>query len=384
MSLRDAITATKVIESLENYSVSDLINEEIKSSELNDFKEQRIYSEEQFWKYILSGKENRETLFLFDNLVLSEHVARVPGLYFHKDSKHYRTIDKSQIEYISDKWQHYTPQGKSQKVLSGVGTLKLPPDVNGWRIACVSFGNNSSLGIPVLLSEEVWKYFKLSEGTIISNMKAHWVEMDINWAVRFSSVRGIPKAYLKIDSTDQLKIKNDIHPTIYHPFTIMEYEKSGSLLYDFVYVTVDSSDHNFRNDIRLFLGEYKYIDGRDGRYLIDPFINDPLLNQNDVMFSSPEELRRINPSSESHLFLLKERIKNEVFNSLTIEMIKKFIDNHLDLDDLKTCSSEIIINPNLWYQGKKMVDESANFLQKCIEKGKVEELVDNLIRYGVT
>ena len=64
-------------------------------------------------------------------------------------------------------------------------------------------------------------------------------------------------------------------------------------------------------------------------------------------------------------------------------MIKGFIDNHLDVEDLKVCSSEIIINPNMWFQGRRLVDESANFLQECMERDKVDELVDNLIKYGL-
>lgn len=383
MSLKNAITATKAIETLENYSLSDLIGVEITRLDIENPREIQIYSDEGFWRQILSGEENWECEFLLNNLNLSEHIARVPGLYFHKDSIHFRNIDNSQIEYVSDKWTHYTPQGKSQKVLSGIGTLKLPPNTNGWRIACVSHGSNSSLGIPVLISEEVWRYFKLKEGIRISHIKAKWVQMDINWASRFPSVRGIPKGYLKIDNPNQIKTKDDIFPTIYHPYTIMEYEKSGSLLYDFVYVTVDSSDSNYKNDIRLFLEEYKYLKDRNGKYLIEPFINEPLLNESDVMYSSPEELRQTNSSSVSHLFLLTERIKSESFNYFTIEKIKEFIDNYFDLDDLKICSNEIIISPNLWYQGKKLVDESANFLQECVKKNKVEELVDNLIKYGL-
>ena len=383
MSLQNAITAAKAIESLENYAVSDVIDDTLTGTEKSDSNRFHVHSDQEFWTRVLNGSGNWGARFAMNNVVLSEHIARVPGLYFHTDPADHQSIDHSLIEYVSGKWIHYTPQGKSQKVLSGAGTLKLPPTTNGWRVASVSFGSNASLGIPVLISEEAWKWHKCKEGKMISRLEANWVEMDTSWAARFPSIRGIPKGYLKVDSPSRLKVEEGIYPTLYHPFSIMEYEDAGGLFYDFVYVTVASTDPNSRDDIRTFLGEYQYHNGRFGHYLIDPFINDPLLNSGDALYTSPEELRRINAASESHLFLLKERIKRRVFNDFTLERIKEFIDNHLDVEDLKVCSSEIIINPNIWFQGRRLVDESANFQQECMERDKVDELVDNLIKYGL-
>ena len=384
MSFQNAYTSTRVIETLESYSKSDIVNEVHLDKIDNKIHSHHIYSEKQFWWGVLNNIEKSwYDEFEFSNVTLSEHVARVPGLYFHPKASHFKKMANSQIEYVSSKWRHYTPQGKSQKILSGIGTLQIPPNIENWRIASISSNNNSSLGIPILIREEIWNHYKLKEGKVISNLKAKWEQMDTSWAKRFPSMRGIPKGYLIVNKAGQIEVEDKILPTVYHPFSIMEYEKKGSLFYDFVYVTVDSSELHFRDKIRAFLGEYRYFNNRYGTYLIEPFVNNPLLSDGDVIFHSPEELRKESTAANSHLKLIVERIKKETFNQHTIDGIKTFIDNHLDIEELKICSTDILINPNSWYTGERVYDELANLLEICIERNNIEELVDVLITYGL-
>ncbi|THH37892.1 hypothetical protein [Neolewinella litorea] len=385
MSLQTAYTTARVIETLENYAQSDLVNDTGETKNDPSSGAPHIYADEHFWQLILDDVAGSwGKVFTLYEVTLSEHVARVPGLYFHPGVQHFKKILDVHKEYVSGNWVRYSPPGESQKILGGIGTLQIPPTLEEWRIASVSFSNNASLGIPVLVHEEVWQHHGLGEGMRIASLGARWQRMDASWAKRFYSMRGLPKGYLVIEHPDQLQLSGEVLPTIYHPFTIMEYEQSGSLFYDFVFVTVDSSDPNFRDDIRAFFGEYRYMNGRYGTYLIEPFVNHPLLSENDVMFHSPEELRKENAAAGSHLNLMVERIKKERFNQHTLDEIKIFIDNHMDIDDLKTCSDDILINVNSWYGGGRVYDESANFLDRVIERKKVEELVDVLTKYGLT
>ncbi|PPK88457.1 hypothetical protein CLV84_1424 [Neolewinella xylanilytica] len=385
MSLQTAYTAARVIETLENYTRSDLVNACPVERETRSRPAVVIYSDHYFWNLILNNvAQSWNEQFELHEVTLSEHVARVPGLYYHPDVQHFKTLPDSVMEYVTDRWTHYTPPGKSQKVLGGIGTLQIPPTLEEWRIVSVSYANNVSFGIPVLMHENVWQHYGLREGRRIHSLTAHWKQMDASWAKRFPSMRGMPKGYLVVDHPDQLRVSPDVYPTVYHPFTIMEYEVNGSLFYDFVYVTVDSSDPDFRNQIRAFLGEYRYMKGRHGNYLIEPFVSHPLLYEQDVMYQSPEELRKEHSAANSHLSLLVERIKNERFGSRTLEEIKIFIDNHFDTDDLKTCSDVILLNPNAWYRGGRVFDESANFLDAVMERDKVDELLDALVNYGLS
>lgn len=48
-----------------------------------------------------------------------------------------------------------------------------------------------------------------------------------------------------------------IAPTEYHPWTVMEYHSGSAKLYDFVYVTADTGQRNFRSSIEPFLRNIK-------------------------------------------------------------------------------------------------------------------------------
>lgn len=384
MSLQNAYTATRVIESLESYTKSDQIDESKLMVNDNNQNLHQYNSDYKFWSEILGDIEGKwNNKIILNEMTLSEQVPRVPGLAFHPKSDIFRTNLDSQIEYRKGEWIHYTPHGKSQKIFSGIGTLQLPPDVDDWRIASVSSQNNASEGIPILIHEEVWEHYNLTEGKRISKLTAKWRQMERSWSKRFPSMRGIPKGYLVIKKPEQLEVYDEVQPTIYHPFTIMEYEKAGSIFYDFVYVTVNSDEPNFRDKIRTFLGEYQYFEDRSGKYLIEPFVNNPLIAEQDVMYQSPQDLRKENEAANSHLNLIVDRINQVTFKQQTIDEIKIFIDNNLNIEDLKTCSDDILINTSSWLTGEKVGDQSANLLDECMDLNKMDELVDVLVIHGL-
>lgn len=377
MSIQSAYKSTKVIESLENYVKSDdWQNQDSSSDNSNDDK--FIHDDVYFWRSNFNYPERYLNQILeFQDVGYSEWVARVPGLYFHESSNAFHKLAQNQVEFVSDKWVHYTPLGKSQKVMGGIGTINLPPNEDGWYLGSISTTNNASTGIPVLISEEVMDYHKIKEGVHIEWCKGKWMLMTNQWSSRFPSTKNnLPKAYLRINNPDDITvIKNTIVPTLFHPFSIMEYEKSNSKFYDFVYVTVDSTEQDYRFKIQHFFSEYKDFQNRNGTYLIEPFVSNPLIKENEVMFHSPEELR-----DSAHLDLIVKRIRSETFQGKTLEEIKIALDQNLDIDKLKRFSDWIKISPNAWYKGDAVIDETANFLMYCTDKGKTEELVDLLIK----
>ena len=55
MSLQNAITAAKAIESLENYAVSDVIDDTLTGTEKSDSNRFHVHSDQEFWTRVLSG-----------------------------------------------------------------------------------------------------------------------------------------------------------------------------------------------------------------------------------------------------------------------------------------------------------------------------------------
>lgn len=86
----------------------------------------------------------------------------------------------------------------------------------------------------------------------------------------------MPRGYLVLDNLEQIEIIGRGCPIVYHPFSIMEYEHKDSLLYDFVYVTADSKAKDVELQIENFFNDYSKKDGRNGEYLLNPNIINPI------------------------------------------------------------------------------------------------------------
>jgi hypothetical protein len=372
MNLQTLFKGTKIIETIQNYSLSGIskIDENTRKSSGKYF-----YREESFWKNIIDnparfwGKE----IDLY-NFVISNWVARVPGLYWSETSQNMRIHQKSDIAFQSQEWTVFNPPGKSKKVLGGIGTLLLPPTEEGKVLMSVTSSCNASTGIPILVNPEVLDALKLKQGNSVSIKKAKWQPMDIQWSKQFDSVKGIPRGYLIIDSPDKIEIYNDDCPVVYHPFSIMEYEHKDTILYDFVYVTADSKVKDVDLDIEKFFEDYRKKEGRNGEYLLNPNIINPIFESR---YMSPYELQK--PSEKAKLKLLHERIRGAHFNDIAIELLINDLPKfYQSSNSIITLARSIGINPAIITEDSA-ASMSAQLITLCIEREIVEVLVDRMI-----
>ncbi len=380
MPLSDNYRCARSLEAIENYARADApLTHPLEWSQLSGYPENIYGDDEKFWELVLG--ENRLLWgqeFRFYEVALSEWVARVPGLFFSKGSEALRTAGANQIESSTKHWETYRPLGKSEIVMGGVGTLKLPPDENGRHLVSVSTNRNASTGIPALIDPEVWDHYNLHEGDIIK-LTARWHKMSLGWAERFPSIKGIPRGYLMISSVAQIgRIEHEKAPILAHPCTVMEYSgKGGVTLYDFVYSTADTSYQEYRRDLVKFFKEYKDKKERYGRYLLSADVNDPLW---DAEYDSPEALRRAEPGSEAHLDILEARVYKESFKDNMLDDILQALSTCGDNQTLKRISNEAGIPWGEWFTGGSINDSAAQLLAACINKKKVDQLVDALVR----
>ncbi len=380
MTILEAYKTTRMIEALENYAVSD----DHSIAELKDTSEtvaasDRISSDKQFWASVLDdpvtfwGKEIR-----LKNVGLSEWVARVPGLYWSKGSRHIRLMAKNNIEH-NNYGLTFTPIGKTQQVLGGVGTFKFAPDEFSRKLVILSCDNNASTGIPALISPEVWEHHRLEEGTYLS-LKGVWREMSAKWAERFPSIKGIPRGFLVIDKPDQVTEMRarDVSMSI-QPCSILKYESQGGLFYDFVYCTSNSNRGNHREGITNFFNKYKNDHDHPGKYLIEMDVSLPMLG---AEYNSPEALLEKSQNARSHLNLIEERIKEESFNNHTIDNIISAVNQYCDNDTLKRLSQRIGIEPNSWFRDTAVVNSAVDLIDVCLEKDHLDEFVDALVQWN--
>ena len=369
-----AIKGTKMIETIENYSIAE--NDTHSSFQNIESKYDSIfYTDKDFWDTRLRyPKEFGDKTVGLYNFVISEWVARVPGLYWADSSASIRQHTEDEIAVKSKEWTEYTPPGKSKKVLGGIGTILLPVDDMGKRIVSASSSCNSSLGVPLLIFPDVWEYLKLCQGDIVIIKNAKWQSVDLTWSHRFASTRNIPRGYLVIDKIDKIEIIERDYPIVDNPFSIMEYQKGDALLYDFVYLTIDSKVNNAKQETEEFFSNYAKKDSRNGRYLINPNMVDPIF---DAKYMTPSEMHL--PTQKAQIELLYERIKNENFDKITlnelIELLPKYYDSTSSIRRLvKNLGVSVSI-----IQEDSPASMSAQLINFCLRSNKIEELVDRMM-----
>jgi len=371
MSLHNLYKGVKIIETLFNYSLSE--NYKIDENSRNS-RERYFYSEESFWKNIIDNPEKYWGKEIdLSNFVVSDWVARVPGLFWTESSQVIRAHKESDISFQSREWTIFNPPGKSKKVLGGIGTLLLPKTEEGKVLMSVTSSSNASAGIPILIFPEVYDKLKIKQGNSISIRRAKWQPMDIQWAQQFDSTKGIPRGYLIIDSPKKIEIYNDDYPVAYHPFSIMEYEHKDTILYDFVYVTADSKVKNVDFQIEKFFEDYRKKEGRNGEYLLNPNIVKPIFESR---YKSPGELQK--STERANLNLLYERIKGTHFNDVAIDvLINELPKFYQSTNSVNTLARLIGVNPALFIEGSA-VSLSAQLISLCIKKDMVEVLIDRM------
>ncbi len=323
MSLREAYVGVRVMETGDNFTRAD--------APLRSPPETRVSQSDEFfdddglvWERILHDPEGTWGLtFRFHDLVLSEWVARVPGLYWKPGAEQLRRLSPAAIEPTPDRWTQYRPWGKSQRVvMGGIGTLRLPPAQDGTRLVTLCSSLNASAGVPALLAPAVWDKIcprppYQAEGKVLSGA-ARWQPMAEAWASRFPSTRDIPRGYLVLDNPDAITLHEETSPTQIHPCTVMEYRSGAKELFDFVYATADTTEPSYRGKLESFFDRYKGEQERYGRYLLAGDMVNALW---EAEFNSPAELRRDDPSAGSQLALLEARVREHMLGEGTIEAL---------------------------------------------------------------
>lgn len=372
MSLKELYKGTKLIETVENYALAEEVNS-IKEDILND--ECFWFSnDEEFWRNIIANpiKFWNQKIDLY-NFVVSDWIARIPGLYWTPSSEQIRQHKNEDVALQSKQWIEFHPPGKSKKVMGGLGTLLLPPTNEGKVLLSVSAGCNASTGIPLLCFPEVYDQLKIKQGDCVIIKGAKWQPMDMYWASNFASTKDIPRGYLVIDSVDKIQVLERNYPVAFHPFSLMEYEYQDSLFYDFVYVTVDNKVKNVDSEIELFFKEYAKKEGRNGEYLLNPNIVNPIFPSR---YFSPTELRQA--SEKAKLNLLYERIRGAYFKEQSIEQLMiKLSQNYQSSVSVKTLAKNIGVNVSLLVEDSA-VNMSSQLIDLCIKKEMVENLIDRL------
>lgn len=374
MDLSNLFKATKVIETIENYSIADR-NEFIDAVSSNLENAIWINTDEQFWRKVISDPEkywNKNfNLYAF---TFCDWVARIPGLYWTDFSKKIRKTSKNEIAKQSKQWLEFNPPGKSKKVLGGIGTILLPPNDEGKRLLSISSSCNASLGIPILVFPEVIDALTLKQGDTISIKNAKWQPLDLSWSKRFASTQGIPRGCFILDSINKIEIKKRNIPVAYQPFSIMEYQKGNALLYDYVYLGVDSKLKNVRNEIEKFFNYYAQKENRHGKYLISPNMIEPYF---ETQFSFPSEMQH--QSEKAKLQLIYKRIKNFEFSRSSlndlIEILPSYYDNNLAIRRL---AKSIGISAAL-LQDDNAASMASQLINYCFDTNKIEELTDRMI-----
>ena len=379
-SLSEMYRSARSLEAIEDFSRANVPSEDrVPEHSTTDDREYHGFSEDQqFWDFIFDTNDAWGRTVVLDYFVLSEWVPRVPGLFWSRGAAALRELATKAVQYESDGWTIFSPFGKSQKVLGGIGTLKFPPDEKGYRLVSVSAGQNASSGVPVLISPDAWEWHGFVEGHFIPRLTAKWLSMaNSSWADRFISIRGIPKGFLVINRPDQAERSNvtQIAPTQFHPCTVMEYYTRSAKLYDFVYASADSGDSTYRSQLEHFFDKYKRDKGRYGRYLLAGDLDNPMWEAD---FESPEALQRAEPGAKSQLELLQARVRGDVFRDKNLEAIVELLAEKYDNDGLKRIAAAIGVPESHWYTGRASADSAVDLLNVCVDRNKVEELLDGI------
>jgi hypothetical protein len=376
MRFETAIKASSLIETLENYCKADNTdflaeNRERSSNSI------RIHDNDQFWQLVLTDTErcwNKK--MQFNGWIVSDWIARVPGLYWMNESRNLRSVPEELVEKRSERWITYFPPGKSRKVMGGLGTFVLRPDEKGYVIMSLTNTGNTSTSVPVLVSPEVIEHFNLAQGKMVTINSAPWRKMSQEWSNRFPAIKGLPRGYIVLDEPDQIEVDDVEHPVEVQPFTILEYDKGNGVLYDFVYYSIDTAFPNYRKEIEKFFAEYCKSNKHYGHYLIAADTTDPLF---EAEYNTPEELLRNEIGAKANLDLLTARIRNAfLYKNETIDSIIDKVSKYYNIENsVYSLAIKVNIPTNKINSGPpvKMISQLINI---CKESGKLEELVDQV------
>ncbi len=374
MELSNVYKATKIVETIENYSIAES-NKFTYSEPINLDGDNWFYEDEQFWHEVISNPEKywnkKINLYAF---TICDWVARIPGLYWANYSAVIRKHSENEIAKQSKQWIEFYPPGKSRKVLGGIGTIILPPNDDGKRLLSISSSCNASLGIPILIYPDVFDSLNLKQGDAITIKNARWQPLDLSWSKRFASTQGIPRGCIIVDSPNKIEINKRDVPVAFHPFSIMEYQKGDALLYDFVYLTVDSKLENLRNQIENFFNYYAQKENRYGKYLINPNMIEPYF---ETQYTSPHDMQL--QSEKAKLELIYKRIRDFEFNHTTLNRLIEILPSYYDSNlAIRRLAKSVGVSPAI-LQDDNAASMSSQLINYCFDTNKIEELTDRML-----
>ena len=378
-TLLDAYKKVRIVETLQNYSLAATPTAVTLAPNDNFFD---AYNEEDFWQSIIGRPDYYwgKTCRLNYDWTLSEWIPRIPGLYWHKNSEALRMVSQSAIETIGNEHAVLQPIGKSMVVLGGVGTLKLGPNEEGYRLVSLSQSRDASAGIPALISQEVWQTLSLHEGVDIKG-EFIWQQMPISWSKHFKST-DIPRGCLLITNIKKIKVNKDKVPILFHPCTVMEYKSRDGLLYDYVFVSATTEQDSFKSRVQDFFEMYRTAQNRNGKYIFAADMTEKLW---DARFKSPQDMLEKDDYSNSQLDILLSRVRGDTFKGgVTIEAVNKIILTNFggNIEGLKLVAQDIAIDEWEWYQNEPLAKLSIRLLDLCMENNKVDALLDSIVSHN--
>jgi hypothetical protein len=376
--LERAFISGRISEAVETYARGDAALTEGRPRREPVRKERCVLQpwEWEFWEAIkrLGDEAWGHEVYLYD-CALSEWVARAPGLYWEAHARALRELVPARTVMLGDRWRTFDPPGKSMKVSGGIGTMRLPPASDGWRLCTLTCSLNASAGVPTLVSPEVWEAHGLHEGVVIQHGLAQWQPMGGPWSARFPMLRGLPRGYLILDEPSNLSVFQWERgpPVQIHPFTVMEYYSGAALFYDYVYATTSTGEDGYRQHLAAFFDAYRQAEGRDGAYLLSADVSDPLW---EARYESPEHLRSAERAGHASLQLLEARVQEHTQGTDIVEALVKALAAVDAPTTLVRISEEAGIPSGRWHAGGPLAEEAARLVSHALRAQKQRELID--------
>ncbi|RYE32707.1 MAG: hypothetical protein EOP48_30985 [Sphingobacteriales bacterium] len=249
--------------------------------------------------------------------------------------------------------------------------MKLPRASDGGALFCVTSSGNASKGIPIAITGSIIDDLKLKEGDLLNINNSKWTRYTQEWSRSFPTTKGIPRGFLQIDSHKMISVIRSGHSVISHPFSIMEYETENNFLYDFVFCSALSNvGRNVRSDLESFFEHYRKDKDRNGRYLINTDLVDPLF---DAYYFAPSEMN--NPLEKAKLDLLYKRVSNVPIAGITLHQLLERLPMFYNTPQaIQTLATKLGIARSHLVEGNA-ASMSSYLINYCIDREKIDRLI---------
>lgn len=154
----------------------------------------------------------------------------------------------------------------------------------------------------------------------------------------------------------------------------MEYQKADALLYDFVYLTVDSTDVMYRERMMDFFEYYKGKDNRSGKYLLPVDMSNPLFDG--TLYDTIDDLKRKDEYGNTQLSLISKRIRKVIEKGKNIEQLIGFVTRkYYSLEDIRAMCQHLGISTS-YFTDTVPAKIVVQLIDKLLEEDRIEEMVD--------